>query len=355
MPDTILDVFQGNAYGSVSLTQAIEKLPHVPSRLERLGLFTTEPVPTTTIALEELHGQLRLLETRARGSAAQTRQDERAHARTFAIPHIPYDDTLLADAVQNVRAFGQPAGSLASVNTIVNNKLQKMKQDHAVTWEYHRIGAISGVVIDADGSVIYNFFNEFGVAETEIDFNFFNASEELKITALSVERAMDRALGGTPYTGIHAFCGDNFFDALTTHPAIKESYREFEGGRFYREQQASSYANDRGFSWGGITWENYKGRVGAVDFIDSNTCRFIPVGAPNVFMRYNAPADFIESVNTLGLDIYAKQERLPLDRGIHIHTQSNPLFICTRPKALIKGVMGSESSSSSSSSSSSGA
>ena len=51
-----------------------------------------------------------------------------------------------------------------------------------------------------------------------------------------------------------------------------------------------------------------------------------------------APADYIETVNTIGLPRYAKQATdQEFGRWVKLHTQSNPLPICTRPKTLIKG------------------
>jgi hypothetical protein len=50
-----------------------------------------------------------------------------------------------------------------------------------------------------------------------------------------------------------------------------------------------------------------------------------------------APADYIETVNTMGLPRYVKQYPMPNDKGIHIDTQMNVLSFCTRPLALLNG------------------
>ena len=49
-----------------------------------------------------------------------------------------------------------------------------------------------------------------------------------------------------------------------------------------------------------------------------------------------APADFNETVNTLGQLLYAKQEPRKFERGTDLHTQSNPLPMCHRPALLVK-------------------
>jgi Phage major capsid protein E len=52
----------------------------------------------------------------------------------------------------------------------------------------------------------------------------------------------------------------------------------------------------------------------------------------------NAPADFVETANTISLPRYAKQAvDQQFARWVMLHVQSNPLPICTRPRVLIKG------------------
>ena len=48
-------------------------------------------------------------------------------------------------------------------------------------------------------------------------------------------------------------------------------------------------------------FEDYRGRVGTVDFTDAKKAYFFPVGVPGLFRQYNAPVDFVETANTIGL------------------------------------------------------
>jgi Phage major capsid protein E len=61
------------------------------------------------------------------------------------------------------------------------------------------------------------------------------------------------------------------------------------------------------FEYCGIVFEEYRGRVGTGDFTDASKAYFFPVGVPGLFRQYNAPADFVETANTIGLPRYAKQ------------------------------------------------
>jgi hypothetical protein len=54
--------------------------------------------------------------------------------------------------------------------------------------------------------------------------------------------------------------------------------------------------------YGGITFENYRGWIAGdtvTPFIDPNEAHFFPPGTPNLFKTFFAPADYIETVNTL--------------------------------------------------------
>ena len=89
------------------------------------------------------------------------------------------------------------------------------------------------------------------------------------------------------------------------------------------------------FEFGGIVWENY-GQIDTGDFgINTLKARFFPSGVPNLFKTYYAPADYIETVNTLGQRLYAKQYPMPNDKGINGELQMNALQLCTRPGALM--------------------
>jgi hypothetical protein len=334
----MLDVFNGDAFNTVSLTTAINKLPYAPGRLGQMGLFGRRGITTLVAVVEERHGVLMLIPTAARGTMPNVWGSKDREARAFPLPHLPLNAAVMADDVQGVRAFGSD-NAVEGVATLVNDKLAVLKQSHEITHEYHRIGAIQGVVLDADGSSeLYNFFTEFSISESTVTFDF---TGEVKLQALEVIRTIEDALGATPYRGVVAMCGNNFFDSLVTATGVKDAFDRWNSGAFFRDQQ-----NQKGFDYAGIRWENYRGSVGSVDFIDTDTARFFPTGVPGLFEEVAGPANFIETVNTVGKPYYAKQERMKFDVGVELHTQSNVLLMCTRPAVLIKGETSSSSSGS---------
>lgn len=206
----------------------------------------------------------------------------------------------MADEVQDVREFGSET-SLQGVQRVVNDRLVDMSGKHDATLEHLRIGAIKGQVLDSDGvTVIYDLFNEFGVTPyDEFDFDLSNASATkgaVKKKCHDLKRKLEDALGAAPYTEIHAFCSASFFDALVTHPDVTKAYDRYQESIFLRQGQARGQ-----FDYAGIVFEEYRGSVGGVDFIADGKAHFFPVGTQGLFRQYNAPADFVETVNTIGL------------------------------------------------------
>ena len=331
-----LDIFGSSAFTMVALTDAINKLPFVPGRIGQLGLFREQGVSTTSVMIEEREGSLNLVETTARGAPAIQNTTNKRKARSLVVPHIALEDTILADEVQNVRAFGSE-NALEGVQAVVNQRMGEMATKMDATLEHLRIGAIKGQILDADGSaVIYDLFTEFGVtAYAEIDFDLDNGSPApgaVKKKCHDVRRKIEDELGAAPYDHIHAICGADFFDDLITHPEVEKAYERYLDGAFLRQGQARG-----SFEYAGIVFEEYRGRVGTVDFTDASKAYFFPVGVPGLFRQYNAPADFVETANTIGLPRYAKQAvDQQFARWVMLHVQSNPLPICTRPRVLIK-------------------
>lgn len=327
----VLDVFKKDAFSMVSLTTAIQKLPFKPSRIGEMGLFTAKGIRMTVLAVEEKDGFLSLLATKPRGAAGTFAAPKKRTVRTFAIPHIPHEDVVYADDVEGIRAFGTES-QLQAVASIVNEKLTSMRQDHEITLEHLRAGALRGSIMDSDGTTeLFNLFTEFGVSETSIDFVLGTDATDIRAKMLAVVDAIEEAIGGAPMDHIHGFAHKTWFRAFISHPNVQAAWASWRDGEFLRNDPR------KGFPYAGVIIEEYRGKVGTVDYIPSNTCRFFPVGVPNMYKTYNAPANFMETVNTIGQPMYAKQERLDLDIGVRLHTQSNPLPLVHRPAALVKG------------------
>jgi hypothetical protein len=343
MEKIMLDIFKSDAFSLLSLTDAINNLKFVPGRLGKLGLFTSTGVTTTSIAIEEKNGVLILVSPSPRGAPGQTVDKGKRKIRNLSIPHFEINDAIMADEVQGVRAFGSET-ELETVIGKVNERLGEHNQSFSATEEYARVGAFKGIITYADGSTT-NLFTEFGVSQpSEMDFDLDNANPAegvLRRKCAAVLRGMGAAFNGLPFSGVLAQCGDAFFDDLVAHKEVRDTFKntsqagELRSGYITTPNQETLIYST--FEFGGIIWENYRGQVGDTAFVDTNKCHFAPTGAPGLFRTYNGPADYNETVNTLGRRLYAKQYPMQNDKGVNLDVQMNQLNICTRPKCLQGG------------------
>lgn len=326
--------FTNPAFSMAALTAAINILPNRYGRIEDLGLMPAKPVRQRQVIVEEMNGVLNLLPTLPPGAPGTVGVRGKRTLRSFVIPHIPHDDVVLPEEVQGIRAFGSETETEAVAGVIARH-LETMLNKHAITLEHLRMGALKGVILDADGSVLYDLFDEFDITPQTIAYDLGNAGTNVKAKCLATLAAIEDNLKGEFMSSVHCLCSPEFFSALTGHAKVEKAFENW--------QQGAILINDvrRGFTYAGITFEEYRGQ--ATDpsgttrrFIAAGEAHAFPLGTVDTFGTYFAPADFNETVNTIGQTLYAKQEPRKFDRGTDLHTQSNPLPMCHRPGVLVK-------------------
>jgi hypothetical protein len=326
--------FDNPGFSMAALTAAINLIPNRYGRLEQLNLFPPKPVATRQILVEERNGLLNLLPTLPPGSPSTVGVRDKRKLRSFVIPHIPHDDVVLPEEVQGIRAFGSET-ALESVAGVLARHLEAMRNKHAITLEHLRMGALKGTILDADGSVLYDLFAEFEIEQKTISFQLGSDKTDVRQRCFEVLRHIDTNLRGEFMTGVHVLCSPEFFDKLVGHAVVHKAYEHYAQGAMLRDDVR------QGFAFGGLSFEEYRGQ--ATD-LEGNVRRFIapgeahafPLGTVDTFATYFAPADFNETVNTLGQPLYAKQEPRKFERGTDLHTQSNPLPMCHRPGVLVR-------------------
>lgn len=322
------DFLNDDDFGLMQMTSAINTVPVAPARIGSMGLFQAQGADAKVVGIEELEGELKLIPTQPRGTMPEYKRHQKAKLRAIMIPHLPKNDTVWADSLIGIRQFDTD-NSTEAIATTINNRLAGLKADHEVTWEYHRAGALQGLVKDADGSsTVYDLFAEFGVSRITLNWDTLDITG-LKALCMSLRRNMETELNFAPYTGIHVFVGADFFDSLVHSEETRDAFKLFQDSAFARE------FNSNVFRYSQITFEEYTGKVGTDPVFPDTEGQAFPL-APRLYEQWNAPGTFMECVGTLGLPYYAKQEVMKFDVGVELHTQSNPLFLVKKPRVLIK-------------------
>lgn len=322
-------IFEDDAFSVSSLTAAINDQEYLPGRISSLGLFREEGISTLTVQIEKDGDTLALVPSGERGNSGLVVGGTKRTLIPFNTVHLPERFTIKADEIQGIRAFGTRS-ELQAVQDVVNKRLAKARRQLDATHEFQRMGALNGQVLDADGkTVLLDIYKSFGVNRQKLPMGLNSPDTELRVKCGEALDMQEEALGSVTSSGSRAMCGKNFWNKLIVHKSVKETY--------LNTMQAASLRGDarEAFEFGGIVWERYRGKVAGVAFVHEDKALLIPEGVPDLYISSFAPADYMETVNTQGIPYYSKIEPLPFNKGVAGEAQSNPLHLCTRPRAQI--------------------
>src|SRR5262245_10249599 len=339
----MLDIFNNPAFQVWSLSLALNQRRYVPGLVGRLGLFTTRPLATTMTLVETRGHRLALVPERPRGSPPPPDVHDTRAVTSFAIPHFPIRTTVMADSVQNIRAFGTES-QLEAVQTVVDQHEAQLGERLDLTIEYLRLGAVKGIIVtQADRETgapmtVVSLFDRFQLTpQPVIEWPIIGAgaggsssfwSAQLTGLVNSLGRLMANNISGGMYQQIYGIAGSVAYDAFALHPENRAPFLATYNAPLRRDFL------DTRINFRGVTIEEYRGAVGNIKFVEDDEIHFFPVGVPGLFLEFYAPADYMDAVNRMALPRYSKMQPLDWDKGVEIEAQMNVLPICTAPRCL---------------------
>ena len=332
----IMNPFDAGGYSLAEMTEAINILPNIYTRLGQMGLFRFEGLTQRSAVIEQAEGVLNLLPTVPLGGPATVANRDTRSMRSFTIPWIPHDDVITPQDIQGVRGFGV-ADAADPLATTMERKLTRMRAKHAQTREYMEVNALRGIVKDGAGTTLYNYFTEFGLQQQAIDFVLGTATTNVQAKVREILRKVETELKGETMTGVLALVAPGFFDKLIGHAKVEDAYKYFSstGAQPLREDTR------RRFPFAGIVFEEYNATVtlstGATETLipDGEGIAF-PLGTMDTFVTYGSPANLIETVNTVGLPMYARQIARNDGSAIDVKTEASILPVNKRPRLAVR-------------------
>ena len=140
-----------------------------------------------------------------------------------------------------------------------------------------------------------------------------------------------KGLGGANVS-IVGLAGDAFWDDLTAHTEVRETFLSWSAAAELRQGNAFE-----SFRFGSIDWINYRSTDdGTTLGVNTDECKFFPTGA-GIFQTAYAPAETFDFANTPGSPLYSWM--IPdRDRNawVDVELYSYPLHVCTMPQALYR-------------------
>ena len=165
------------------------------------------------------------------------------------------------------------------------------------------------------------------------DFDLDNtspASGALRKRCQAMIESVEDSLGGLAagQVQLRAECGSAFFADLVAHKEVRETYLNTAAAADLRGRVGEEV------SFGGITFRRYRGGLGFG--VPTDKAYFYPEGVEGLFEIYYAPADTFETVNTVGLPLYARQHLDEKGRWIDLMTEASILPVNKRPRLAIR-------------------
>jgi hypothetical protein len=309
-----------------------------------MNLFEVEPLLTTTVGLYKNNETLQFVPTTERGSPRVLPGRDTSKMIQLPTVNLRQEDRINSAEMLNVMNNHMPFEvALLRADDEVDKRQRKLMRKLEYTREYHRLAALQGILLDADGSVIINYFTEFEITQPAaivFDFATLDEGELREYITTMVYRPMMRVLRDRkgPGTYIAAYCGDEFFDKMLKNPEIRDSYRMQQAGAEMREQRAWQSLN-----FAGVVWMNFMGTDDSAISIPTNQCKFFPVGAIDVFKEYRAPGEEWRAMEAAGLEFYAyviPDPRAPNYMAfVDLFLDAHPLFACIAPETLLRGIL----------------
>ena len=333
------------------LTEAINVVPNTWGLINQLGLFSNEYKTQKTITIPRYTEQEFLLEDRNWDERAGTVAGGQRDELTVKVPHYPIKDAITPKDIDGVISFEDVRNGI-DLETVASTRLRKMttiRKALANTLEYARAHMIAtGEVYTPNGTLrtsygnTYNWYNEFGVTREEVDIEFTDATKDPKaMLDAAADLIDDGYVSGEVVEQYLCVCSPEFFDALTSHPYVKDAVKYINFAGVSQEillGKLGSGALDaryQVFEFGRMVFVRYSGAIGGKRFIPAGEARAF-TKASGLFRTYYAPEQTFSSINKVAQEVYWFEGVDKRGTMIEIDAESNFLNVMSDPLSVVK-------------------
>lgn len=330
----------------VNLTDGVEYIPVRRKLPADLGLFSVEPLDSTTAILPITTKNDYLMVDIPYGTRVKNLGADSKATLRLAVPHFAVEESVRPLDIKGKIAWEdfQLGARPESLQNVVDRKQATSRQTVANTHDkamYQLI--VDGTAYAPNGTIICNYFTAFGVAQSDIPLNLApDVNPKVSIQA-AIDNIVDNFKGGFEPSQFVAFIGRTAFDALAGHPFVIENSRvlsdmqslEILTGILGTSAPTGVNLGKRYqvLDFGGVIWIRVAGSE-----LNANEYRMFPTDIPDMFKIFTAPSDMtFDSIDQPAqLEYY--WEKMEADRtGLTMVYETNFLCGTLWPKALIKG------------------
>ena len=337
-------VFGGDAFTQASMIRGIDRRPYVPNQLDSIIGFEPVRATTDTVYVISRKRYVNLIRTTLRGAPIEMAQPDDKDARPLRIPRLAKGDKLFAHELANINPLEDETETDRAAAEVAK-KQDKLIGDTEATFEFQRLGALNGLILDTDASTLVNFWTEFGITPpADIDLQLDDLTQttgalrERIATTIVMPIARASGAGNDPRFRVKALCGDAFWFALTGHPAIEKTYLNYAAAAELRSEKLWDQ-----FEFAGVLFVHYRGTDdGSKISIPTNKAKFFPVGVPGMWQHIMGPMnESMPLLNQPGRRYYPflEKDKSEKQQWVQPEIYSYPLFLNARPDLVLTGTI----------------
>lgn len=341
-------------------TEEVNDIDNQYGMLNGTDLFAGKGTSQTSILFDKTTNQILLLPQSSRNAGPASKGTDRKNETfSLALPYYLHQDYISPSDIQGYRAVGTP-DSEESLATVRADKMEDMRLAADQTREFMKIAAVKGQTKDAYGNTIADMFGTLGVTPLEVDFLLGTNGTSIvnKIAQLKRLVAKNAKTGGK-IGKIEVMVTPEFFDALISHPNIRESYLHYAA-----KPQSDVHRGDlqRFEAWGvvdtfetnGIIFYTYDAEF-TKDDGDGTTTVIRGVGANagdrdtgtkegftivrgmrGLYKGVFGPANTLSGANSVGSEIMLSEYRDPKDKFHEMELEMANLYYMSRPQLSVR-------------------
>ena len=327
---------------TIEWTDAINELPNQSGFIKSRGLFESSFTDQEAILFDRIESTTTLLPDANRRTGNSSYGKDR-DVTTFSLPlgYFHHQDTITKQDFLSKRR----AGTADEGDTLANvtlEKLQDLRQSVDQTHEYMQLQAVKGISTTPDGTVLANMFTEFSITQTAVDFLLGTATTNVAAKIAEVKDTVVKNLktGGVIQSPLEIIVDRSFFDKLVSHPNVSAAYLQSISNVQY-QRDLSNYLTtgiSDVFEYQGCRFIVYSHDFNLPDgttesAVATDNGHVLP-GVRGLFKAYYGPSQRIDS--TGGLEMFAWEHRDPRGRFHDLEVETAPLFVATKPAALVR-------------------
>jgi hypothetical protein len=331
-------------YTSLQLSTAVNRIPNNYGLINVLGLFPAEGSVSTIIEITIEDGTIRVLPAKERGAPGTS--GDRGGRKSFwvEIPHFPMEDLITPRDIQNMFTIAGRSKTPRTLDDEMAKRLFSIRNKHAITLEWIRMGALKGLLTDGNGDTLLDLYDFFGIDKVSIDFLLGTAGTDIIALCNQLRQSIATNLKGEVMTRPEVLVSTGFFNKFIQHANVEKFWVNWQAAGQFAAGQFIVAGGQYGrvFEFQQILWREYYGTapvgkpVASVPFVPDQFGYAYPAGTMNTFETWYAPANDIRVANQPGQEVWVSPKVLDHGAGVELKSQSNCLAICKRPEVLVE-------------------